>query len=298
MLQNRIARLSALCVASITAASLVGCVAKEDYLALQADRDNLSEQLTVAEREAATQRALASKLEQQIGRIDQGENASQAMLVNMETQLASVVAERDKLADSYDRLMNSIGTGPALPEALTSELSTFAANNPDVIEFDADRGVVKFKSDVTFQSGDAALTGEAQSAIDQFAGILNGSVARSYELRIAGHTDNVGNFSAVTKQRGHKDNWYLSSHRAISVAERLMGQGISKGRVGVLGFADQRPVADNATAAGRAQNRRVEVLILPSTVTDNLAEGQSEQEVIPAAASIDAVEQDDSGIMK
>ncbi len=298
MLQHRIARFASLGVASLVCASLVGCVSKDDYLAIQADRDNLSEQLTVAERQAEANKALASGYRDQLSRIEQGGNASGAMIANLETQMAGLVAERDKLAESYDRLMSSIGTGPALPEALTSELSTFAANNPDVIEFDADRGIVKFKSDVTFQSGDAALTPEATSAIDQFAQILNGNVARSYELRVAGHTDNVGNFSAVTKQRGHKDNWYLSAHRAISVGDRLMSQGITKSRVGILGFADQRPVADNSTAAGRAQNRRVEVLILPSTVGEHLAQGDGEPTVVPAAATIATPEQDDSDVMK
>ena len=63
---------------------------------------------------------------------------------------------------------------------------------------------------------------------------------------------------------GHKDNWYLSAHRAISVCEAMQKDGVSPARLAVMGYADQHPIADNNTTAGKAQNRRVEVLILPT----------------------------------
>jgi chemotaxis protein MotB len=275
-------------------AGLVGCAAKDDVIALQHDRDNLAEQLAAAQRRADSQAALAAGYSSQLDRIQNSENAEQAMIQNLNAQLAAVTSERDAMAARYEDLVGKIGTGPALPEPLTSELSIFAAEYPDLIAFDADQGIVKFKSDVTFNSGDATLQGSAATAIDRFAQILNSPVARAYELRVAGHTDNVSNFSAVTKQKGHKNNWYLSSHRAISVAERLMSQGIASDRIGVLGFADQRPAASNETAAGKAQNRRVEVLILPSTVSADLASGSADESAMPASSTVE----DDSGVMK
>ena len=285
--------------AAVVASAAIGCVSKDDYLALKMDRDGLAEQLGEAQRQAESQSALASGYRDQLGRAATGDDAAEAMTANYEMQIAALAGERDALASRYEELVGKIGTGPALPEALTSELSSFAASNPDVVTFDADRGIVKFKSDVTFDSGDATITPDAANAIDQFAGILTSPIARSYELRVAGHTDDVDNFSAVTKSKGHKDNWYLSSHRAISVAQRLMGQGISKDRIGVLGFADQRPAASNATAQGRAQNRRVEVLILPTTVSATAASPEPaspEPAAVPASANLAAtpdVEQDD-----
>ena len=185
--------------------------------------------------------------------------------------------------NKYESMLGKIGTGPALPEALTSELTQLALQNPDVVTFDADRGIVKFKSDVTFNSGDAELQPGAKTVIDRFAGILNAPAAKQYELRVAGHTDNVGNFSQMTKSKGHKDNWYLSAHRAISVSEELIKSGVDAQRIGATGFADQRPTASNATKEGRAQNRRVEVLILPTTVKQ-----ATPAEVPPSAQADDA----------
>src|SRR5690606_31231895 len=101
--------------------------------------------------------------------------------------------------------------GPALPEVLTNELTEFALANPDFIEFDAKHGIVKFKSDVTFASGDAEVMAGARDVIAKFATILNSDIARNYRLEIAGHTDNVPVSNPLTVSKGHKDNWFLSS---------------------------------------------------------------------------------------
>jgi chemotaxis protein MotB len=81
---------------------------------------------------------------------------------------------------------------------------------------------------------------------------------------VAGHTDNQRVTRQSTINAGNFDNWYLSSHRAISVAAELVKNGVSKARLGVAGYADQQPIASNSSEAGRAQNRRVEIVILPT----------------------------------
>jgi chemotaxis protein MotB len=149
---------------------------------------------------------------------------------------------------------------------LNNELTAFAQENPDLVDFDSARGTVKFKSDVVFAVGDATLTGKAKEVIDRFAKILNSANASQYELLIAGHTDNQPVRNRATIAAGNKDNWYLSSHRAISVGDELMKNGVNQARVGVIGYADQRPIASNSSPTGQQQNRRVEVLILPNAV--------------------------------
>lgn len=258
-------------LAGLALVSLVGagCVGQKDYVALQMQRDNLAEQLAEAEAQAAGATRHAEALQGQLGNFKAGGDAADAQLVNYQQQVAALTGERDEFMNKYEAMLQKIGTGPALPAPLTSELTSFAAANPDLVTFDPKQGIVKFKSDVTFQSGDAELMPDAKAAIDRFAGILNAPIARQYELRIAGHTDNVNAFSAATMQKGHKDNWYLSSHRAISVSQQLTGKGVDPSRIGVTGFADQRPVASNTSEQGRAQNRRVEVLILPTVASNS-----------------------------
>lgn len=260
-----------------------GCVGQKDYVALQMQNANLNDQLADAEARAAGATRHAEALKIQFSNIDAGEKAAEAQLVNYERQIAELNGEKNELMNKYEAMLQKIGTGPALPPELTNELTVFATNNSDLVTFDPKQGIVKFKSDVTFQSGDAELTPDARAVIERFAGILNAPVASQYELRIAGHTDNVNAFSAATKQKGHKDNWYLSSHRAISVSQQLTGKGVDPSRIGVTGFADQRPVASNNSEKGRAQNRRVEVLILPTVASQREAVPTEDPETAASA---------------
>jgi len=158
----------------------------------------------------------------------------------------------------------------ALPAPLSNALTSFAHENPDLVDFDAARGIVKFKTDFTFATGQDTITEKAKAAISRFASILNSDAAKSYELMVAGHTDNSPVVNPQTKAK-HPDNWYLSSHRAIAVGDELIKHSVSPQRLAVVGYADQRPIASNTTSAGKAQNRRVEVLILPSTVRSSVA---------------------------
>ena len=103
------------------------------------------------------------------------------------------------------------------------------------------------------------------STLQRFSQILNSSAAASYELMVVGHTDNQPVRNPKTIAEGNFDNWYLSAHRAIAVAAALVGDGVSKGRIGVAGYADQQPIPDNTSSGGRASNRRVEIVILPTT---------------------------------
>src|SRR5436305_217902 len=83
--------------------------------------------------------------------------------------------------------------------------------------------------------------------IDRFARILNSPGASQYELLVAGHTDSAPVHNPVTIQNGHKDNWYLSSHRAITVGSEMIKTGVNAARLGVVGYADQHPIASNSS---------------------------------------------------
>ena len=101
---------------------------------------------------------------------------------------------------------------------------------------------------VKFDSGSAALSPEARDQIDNIAVIL-----RAYPkaaVTIAGYTDNSGSDQA---------NMALSKARADAVAGRLTAKGVQPDRVHAEGFGNQKPVGDNATDAGRADNRRVSI---------------------------------------
>ncbi len=80
-------------------------------------------------------------------------------------------------------------------------------------------------------------------------------------IQIQGHTDNVG----MAFGNRYRDNWDLSSARAATVADYILGRGfIDSGNVVVKGLADTQPIASNDTATGRSQNRRIEIALMPN----------------------------------
>ncbi len=263
---------------------LTGCVSQEKYNALKLDRDRYAEQLGQAQQDASTARSEADAYKNQLASIMNAQGGRDGMIQNLTAQNSDLQRQLQDINKRYADALNHVGQGNALPEPLSNALTDFARQNPDLVDFDAARGIVKFKSDVTFSPGSSELTAKAQSAIDRFAQILNSSEASKYELMVAGHTDNTRVVNPATIAAGHKDNWYLSAHRAIAVGEALMSNHVNPQRMAMTGYADQRPIASNASAAGRAMNRRVEVLILPTTVRSAVVETASHR-IAPAKAA-------------
>jgi len=246
--------------------ALTGCVSTEKYNALKLDRDSLAEQLSKSQADGAASSARADSLQNQLNLLNQGNTAQGGLAANLSAQLQELQKQYDALNAEYTKAMNRPAGGTALPAELSSTLSQFAQQNPDLVDFDAARGIVKFKSDVTFSPGSADVNARAKEVIAKFASILNSQSASGYELMVAGHTDNTRVVNPDTIKRGHLDNWYLSAHRAISVANLLKTDHVNEQRLAVTGYADQRPIASNASESGKEKNRRVEVLILPTTV--------------------------------
>lgn len=115
---------------------------------------------------------------------------------------------------------------------------------------------VKFDSGILFDTGGSTLKTEAKTALDEFSKVLN--QYPETKVTIEGHTDNTG-----SKQLNQK----LSEQRAVSVQSQLGFAGVAGPRMSTYGFADDKPVASNATPEGRAQNRRVEIKIVQPTET-------------------------------
>jgi chemotaxis protein MotB len=274
--------------------AITGCVSQEKYNALKLDRDGLAEQLAKSQSDASSARAEADSYKNQLALLSQNGGSLQGLVANLQQQNAALQAQNDELNRKYAEAMSRPAGSTPLPKELNDELQDFANKNPELVDFDSARGIVKFKSDVTFASGSAEVTPKAKEAIQRFAQILNSNAASRYELLVAGHTDSTRVSNPNTIKAGHLDNWYLSSHRAIAVASELRNDRINPQRLGCVGYADQRPVAANTTTQGMAQNRRVEVLILPTTVRGGGAVAGNEGPSRPAAKKATGVNKDTS----
>jgi outer membrane protein OmpA-like peptidoglycan-associated protein len=112
------------------------------------------------------------------------------------------------------------------------------------------RGLIVNMSDVLFDSGKYTLKPGAREKLAKIGGIILAHPGLT--LEVEGHTDSIG---------GDDYNQKLSEHRADSVRQYLVTEGVSADSVTAVGLGKDSPVADNATAAGRQRNRRVELVV-------------------------------------
>ncbi len=127
---------------------------------------------------------------------------------------------------------------------------------------DTPRGLKVNIADVLFDTGKYDLRPPAREALAKFSGIV---IAHpGLKLQVEGYTDSTG---------GDAFNQTLSENRADSVRAYLINQGIDPSAIGGIGYGKSNPVASNDTAAGRQQNRRVEIIISGEIIGTQIGAG-------------------------
>jgi len=129
-------------------------------------------------------------------------------------------------------------------------LDRLAAANAAAVKREERGTVITLSGNVLFASGKSALLPGAQQGLDQIADALKAQ--EDSKLLVEGHTDSRGS---------EQTNLMLSKARADAVGSYLISRGIPSERVSTQGLGPSRPVADNNTAEGRANNRRVEIIV-------------------------------------
>ena len=161
--------------------------------------------------------------------------------ITSETRVGPVEENQQKMAGQMDELY-------AIAQEARQQVAQVNERINTLDEYDTDATVA-----VTFRVNSAVLSPEAKQQLDEFAN--KAQAAKGYTIEIAGHTDSTG---------GEAKNLRLSRARAESVVEYLTIHHHIPARrfITPMGYGKNDAVADNSTAAGRAQNRRVEVKLL------------------------------------
>lgn len=129
-----------------------------------------------------------------------------------------------------------------------------AINNAQVESINDGQALkVTFESGILFATNSSSLNAASQTSLSQFAASLRNNP--DTDVQIIGHTDNTGT-DAINNP--------LSEKRAQAVYNYLLQSGVNANRMTSQGLGSSQPITDNNTAAGKAQNRRVEVFILPN----------------------------------
>lgn len=250
-------RIGRVLLVSGLAAAAGGCVSQRAY-------DNLNEELRlVRAQKIEAESRLEEALELNARHLNESaaSRAASGSLSETNAELRQQLANaRDTISDLEDRL-DSLELG-RLDAGTDLALRELAARFPRLVTYDSDRGMLRFASDLTFDSGSAVVKETARESLRALAEILRGGAAGAYDVVIVGHTDSQRP-SASTQQR-HPTNMHLSAHRAISVRSELAQLGVQPGRMQAAGWGEHRPAVPNTASGNTPANRRVEIFLVPS----------------------------------
>ena len=187
------------------------------------------------------------------------------------------VALRGQIADLEQTLTALRQTGEGLEAQIREredELAALRSTQSElvtVLQMEIANGLIQVQrirdslrvdmvNEILFASGEATLTPEGSEILRRIGDVLKGVADR--QIVVQGHTDYVRIGQRLAQQ--FPTNWELSSARAVNVVRFLQEDvGVDPARLAATGFSEYRPRADNTTLAGRALNRRIEILLAP-----------------------------------
>lgn len=231
-------RFWALASLALTMVISTGCVTSSKYDELSAEYQRSQAELETARQQIGGLQGdltVASDQHSRLaGNLSEKERAL-AALKAQEVQAEQRIAQFQELTDKFKSLVDA------------GKLKVSMING---------RMVVQMQTDVLFGSGSARLSADGRGAVEEVSGLLSSLADRRYQVE--GHTDNV-----PIKTTAFPSNWELAAARAISVVNVMIENGMAPDRVSAVSYGETTPFASNDSDGGRAQNRRIEIVLVP-----------------------------------
>ena len=163
-------------------------------------------------------------------------------------QLATHISQDRQTIEEMQRQIAERAQGPA-------EATGFGEDYDVAFDRRAGTITVTLPNAILFDPGKATLKRPTSTELNHIVSVLK-SKHTNKQIDVLGHTD-----SDPIKKSRWKDNWELSAQRALGVVRYLVSHGIAKDKIRAVGCGAARPIASNATASGKAKNRRVEIVV-------------------------------------
>ncbi len=213
---------------------------QQDLIRARADADRLEKVLSARSAEAG---AAMAEMRQTIDRI---EDENRSLALQVEKERLAREARVAQMKSTYDELVGMMESEIKRGEVTISELQG--------------KLTVNMVERILFDSGKDEIKKAGLSVLQRVGDVLKG--VKDKDIRVEGHTDNVAISSRLKDT--FASNWELSTARATNVLHFLQDRvGLPGDRLSACGFGQYRPVADNANAEGRAQNRRIQIVLVP-----------------------------------
>jgi chemotaxis protein MotB len=231
---------------------LSGCVSSSKYHALEADRAALQSQRDNLNQEVSALRQEKQKAETEIASLNE-------KLAQQQQQSAEIASQKDaeiqKLKGTYESLVQDLKGEIEKGEIKVTQIR--------------DRLTVNLVEKILFDSGHAEVKPQGKEVLKKVGNILKN--VQDKDIRIEGFTDNVPIGGALRQK--FPTNWELSTQRATNVLRFLQDEGgVDGSKLVAVGYGEYHPIASNDSPEGRAQNRRIEIVLVPSDIQEVLKE--------------------------
>ncbi len=173
------------------------------------------------------------------------------------SQYMKLESENAKLKERIERLDNVAEAQLKAYRELLSDFKPLIDRGLLKIEVVDGRITLGMASDVLFPSGSAELSQAGKDNIAEITRVL-ANRAKDRDFQVEGHTDNEPINTAQ-----YPSNWHLGAARAIAVTQFMVSRGFPEDQISAASFGDNAPVATNGSESGRAENRRIEIVLLP-----------------------------------
>ncbi len=191
--------------------------------------------------------------------VDSLNTAAQQLAQDKESCQTSLKAKENELQAKMTEAQKQVQTqNTALERMQAAMKAELEAKQVTIAELEG-KLTLSMVEAILFDSGKATVKKQGKEALAKVAEVLKS--VTDQDIIVAGHTDNVAITSKLAAT--YPTNWELSAARAISVVKLLEADGVDPKVLLAAGFGEFRPVADNSTPEGRAQNRRMEIILMP-----------------------------------
>ncbi|MGZ3408257.1 MAG: OmpA family protein [Polyangia bacterium] len=239
-------------------ALFAGCgIDKEVYEAKVAELNKTKAELDQTQKDAAEAKR---RCDAQQAKLDAENMAMKAKLTSLGqdiSKLTSTTEEDKKRIAELQRRQEAAEKRASQFRDMVAKFKSMIDAGKLQVEIRDGLMLVKLPDNILFDPGKTDLKPAGKDAINQVTQILSGIEGRKFQ--VAGHTDNI-----PIKSAKFKSNWELSAARAVEVTKLMIADGMDAKRLSAAGYADERPVGDNATDDGRRANRRIEIVVQPN----------------------------------
>ena len=258
----------------------MGCVSQAKFDELKAQYDHAQQQLgerqeRIGQLGASASRAQAEnqqlqrdneRTQRQLGLIDLERTQLQAEQQRLMHELTNVLEDRSKLKASTEQLkaaLAELSQRKAEADRRVLEFKSLLARFKNLIDAGTlkvsirdGRMLLLLPTDILFDSGSARLSPAGKETIRLVSNVLKDMPARRYQVE--GHTDNV-----PIHNPQYRSNWELAAARGLGVLRAMADGGIASEQLSAASYAEFSPTSSNDSTEGRAENRRIEIIIVP-----------------------------------